>query len=178
MDKNFIKSFSTNGVVIGGIYVIYSMLLYVASVNVLNTAMSLLNLLFTLIIIILPQIYFGRKYRDTYTEGYIAYGRALLFGVLSATVAAFVVTIYTVIFHSLVDMSYLDPMINEFMTELAEKPGVTDQMLDDIYAKFEEAKTAPLYKTAFQAFLNFVITGGIFSLISSIFVKRKQDVIA
>jgi hypothetical protein len=75
-------------------------------------------------------------------------------------------------------MSYLEPMINEFMTELAEKPGITDQMLDDIYAKFEEAKNAPLYKTALQAFLNFVISGGIFSLISSIFVKRKQDVIA
>ncbi len=177
MDKNFVKTFITGGIILGVANSLYSMLLYVLEVNLFNFGVIAVNFLLTAALIIIPQIAIGRKYRQTYTDGYMDYGSAIKLALPAVVVGGLIVAVYALIFSAIVSPDYMDGMINDFMTKLSENPAMDDKALDEIYAKFEEAKNASLAEKTVQAFTSYAISGVIFSLIAAIFVKRKKDIL-
>lgn len=178
-DKDFLISFLKAGLFMGAIYVLYDLLLYVFKVNIYSIVFGLVSFLIVVSIIILPQIRFGRKYRDNYSGGYMTYGNALLFGLLTLFSAALLVLLYRIAFHNIVDPAYTDEMMSSFLSKmesLTQGDAATGEILDEMYDDYEAQKKLSPLKKAFGDFKSFLILGGIISLVSSAFVRKKQEV--
>ncbi len=176
MDNIFVTSSAKAGLIIGGISVLFSMLTYLTGVNVFNFAFLGINFLVSLALMILPVIWFGRQYRDKFKGGYMSYGQALMFGIMSILTASVIVAVYHIIFNSLVSSDYMLEMADNFMTKMSEMPGMTDEILDKTYNDILKQINASAYKKAIQAFTSFALMGGVMSLISAAFIKKQEEI--
>jgi ethanolamine transporter EutH len=172
--EKIIKNSAVYGALLGGISVIYSMITYVAEINLLNTAFSIFNFLFSLVLIGL-LIFIGTKaFREKYSEGYISYGKALLSCLLIGFFSAVITAIYTFIFFKAVGTAYFDSMINEFMAKMESNPNIPAETLDTIYEKLTEGFRKPAILQALQSLAFSTLTAGILGLIVAAFVKKER----
>lgn len=112
-----------------------------------------------------------KKYRDEELGGFISYGKSLGFGVLVSLFSAIIYGFYFFILVGIIDTAYMSKLL-EVIIEKYEEMGMTD---DQIEAAVEMVKKfqSPII-TVVSTIFSFVFMGTIFSLITSIFVKKEK----
>lgn len=123
-------------------------------------------------IIIGVIVYGTKKYRDEILEGAITYGQALGFGVMISLFASIIVAFYMLLYTTVIDPGFIDKIMEITEEELVSK-GMSD---DQIEAALSMSKKfmSPMFMTISTFFGN-LFTGTIFSLITSIFLKKEKS---
>lgn len=163
--KSLAAHASKYGALLGGLLVLFSLLMYILNTS-FDSPLLMLEYLFYIGILI-----WGIKSFREQSGGYIRYGRALGTGVLISLFASVVLAFYTYIYTKYIDPGYLDKMFM-FMQEKYAQKGVPDDRAEemiDMMGKF----MGPGFM-AFSAILNAVFRGTIISLIVSIFLKKED----
>jgi hypothetical protein len=112
-----------------------------------------------------------KKYRDEEIGGFISYGKSLGFGVLISLFAAIIYGFYFFILVGIIDTTYMSKLL-EVIIEKYEEMGMTDDQIEvavEMVKKFQ----SPII-TVISSIFTFVLMGTIFSLITSIFVKKEK----
>lgn len=156
------------GLILGVILIIISLVTYLIGVVKPPTWVSLINYA-----IIIGVIVWGtKKYRDEVLGGAIKYGNALGFGVLITLFAGIIVAVYTFLHMTVIDPDYISKILAVVEEELVNK-GMPDdqiQMALDMQKKF----MTPTFITI-SALLGMTFMGFLFSLITSIFLKKEKS---
>jgi hypothetical protein len=118
--------------------------------------------------IVLAQI----KLRDNTLGGYMSYGRALGFGTLTMFYAAIITGFFTYILYAFIEPGLVDKILDISEQKLFEQ-GLSDEEID-MALTFTRKLTSPTF-IAFSGVLGTTFAGFIFSLITSIFTKKKDD---
>lgn len=121
-------------------------------------------------LILLVGILLGTKaFRDEFRGGFISYGTALGFGVLTVFFAAVITAVFTYLFYTLLAPDALEQV--RAMTErsiLEANPRVTDQELD-LALRF----VSPGFISVMSVF-SYVFFGFLLSLLTSAFLKKTD----
>lgn len=153
------------GVIIALALIVFSLVLYLLGLDK-NPGLMYLSYAILLVGIILVQI----NFRNKHMGGFIEYGKAVSIGTLSCLFLSILVAIYTFVF-----FKYIDPGAMEESMAMAEQKmidrGMSDMEVEQGMAFAEKFQTVGFY-TAMALLGNFIV-GIIFSLITSIFVKKE-----
>ncbi len=164
--STFWKSAMTYGLYLGIVAILYSVILYIANQN-LNPALTWINFVILTVGLYLSQL----AYRNRQLNGYISYSTALGFGVAVMLCSGIIQSVYTVILYKL-DPSLLDQM-RMMQEETMLKQGLPEESIEaatEMINKFQNPMLLAISGLFSFAFLGFII-----SLITSIFVKKKND---
>ena len=156
----------TYGIYLAVAIILYNVILYVFGKN-LNQTLGLI----TYVIMGAGIYYCQYNYRNKELGGYIDYSKALGFGVAVMLFAGVLNALYTVI------MMKIDPTIMDQIRTMQEeamlKQGMSDdqiEMAGEMMNKFQSPVIIVISSLFTFAFIGFII-----SLITSIFIKKKQD---
>jgi hypothetical protein len=152
------------GLLLGGISVVYSILLWVLG-QTTNKSLGYISLIFTI-----GVMYYGTKeYRDKHMGGFMTYGKAYTSNFLIGLYSAIIGTIFSFIL-----FKYLDPKLIETIKETAidtamqKNPNVTQEQLESSMAFF----MSPVFFTI-TALLGGAFFSAVLALIVSIFHKKE-----
>lgn len=113
-----------------------------------------------------------KKYRDEVLGGAITYGNALGFGVMISLFAGIIVAVFTFIQMTVIDPEYVTKLLAIVEEELASKGMADDQI--EMAIEMQKKFMTPAFITV-TAIFGMVLTGFIFSLITSIFLKKEKS---
>ncbi len=164
--STFWKSAMTYGIYLAVALIFYNVILYVLGES-MNQTLGLVTWGIMAVGIYLCQ----KSYRDRELDGYIDYGKALGFGVAIMLFAGVLNSLYSVILMK-IDPSLME-QIRIMQEEALMKQGMSDdqiEMAGDMMSKLQ----SPLI-IVLSSLFSFALIGFIISLITSIFIKRKED---
>jgi Protein of unknown function (DUF4199) len=153
------------GLILGGISVVYSILLWVLG-QFMNKPLGYVGMLFTIGI----MFYGTKEYRDKHLGGFMTYGKAFSSNFLIGLYSAIIGTIFSFIL-----FKYLDPKLIENIKEQAidaamqKNPNLTAEKLDSSLSFF----MSPVFITI-SALLGGAFFSAILALLVSIFHKKEQ----
>ncbi|MBN1990716.1 MAG: DUF4199 domain-containing protein [Bacteroidales bacterium] len=165
--NSLVKSAMTSGLILGLALIVFNVVLYILGIYKPPTWVGILNY-----VIIIGGVFYGqKKFRDDELGGFISYGRALGTGVLVALFASVIYGVYYYLLTAVIDPGYMEK-IYEVMEEAYIEMGMSD---DQVESTLEVAKgfTSPLM-LMFTSVIGFVFWGTLFSLITSIFIKKNE----
>lgn len=116
-------------------------------------------------------VYGTIRFRDDELGGYISYGKALGFGVLLSLFASIVYGFYNYLLTAVIDPSYMEGvyrMLEETYLEMGMDYDQVETMMETV-KKFQ----TPLMMV-FSSVFGFTFMGTVFSLITSIFLKKEE----
>lgn len=161
------KSNLTNGLILGMVAVVYSLVMYFLDLS-LNKAQGYVFMLIQIVL-----LYFLLKsYRDNYLHGQITYGQSVGAGVIICLIYAVIMAIFTYI-----QYAYIDPGLIAKQLAIAEDAMVkrgTPQAAIDAGMAF----TAKIMKPGIMAVTTvffLMLWGTILSLVVSIFIKKEGN---
>lgn len=153
--------------IIGLGLIVFSLIIYLVDANK-QSAWNYLSYLILLAGLVWTQI----NYRDKYFGGFIEYGKVFMIGMLTSLFISIIVALYTFVF-----FKYIDPGAMEEAVSIAEKKmmdkGLSDQEIEQGLAMMQKFQSVGMY-TFFALIGNFIF-GVIFSLITSIFIKKENQ---
>jgi hypothetical protein len=161
------KSNLTNGLILGLVGVVYSLLMYFLDLYLNKTQ----GYVFMLIMIFL-LFYLLKSYRDNYRHGQITYGQSVGAGVIIVLYYAIIMAVFTYIIYAIIDPGLVDKQLAMAEEQMVSRG--TPQAAIDAGMSFTEKIMKPgvLAITSIFATLLF---GTIISLIVSIFVKKEGN---
>ena len=163
----FWKNNMNFGAIAGFGIIIYSILLYFLNIEQGLVASLIIYLILISVIVI------GTKYlRDKIMQGSISYGRALGSGTSISLFASIIVAFYMYLFFKLLDPEALEKMYSLMEDKMYEQGLPEDQIA--ITMEMSKKFTTPL-SIALMAIVSYVFYGFLFSLITSIFIKKKSN---
>jgi hypothetical protein len=113
-----------------------------------------------------------RTFRDQEQGGSITYGRAFLVGMLTTIFAGVITSVFTYLLYSVIDPGLIDKTY-AMMEEAYYNAGMSDAQIDQIM-NVARRFANPLMLSA-TAFMGYSLMGVIFSLVTSIFLKKEGD---
>ena len=162
------KSAMFYGAIIGVAMVLYMFVIYLVGLSTSK------YIGFVQYIIIIGGIYYAtKKYRDEALNGYISYGKALGFGTFTVFFASLIIGFFTYILYSFIDPSLIDKILMMSEEAMTSQGKLTDEQID-MALEMTKKFTTPLFIT-FSTVLGLTFMGFLFSLITSIFIKKKDD---
>lgn len=165
--KKTLNSFAlTNGVYLGVILIIFSLIGYVADFS----TTSWVNYL-SYVMVIGMLIYALKTYRDKESGGFISYGRSLGLGTLIGLYSSILLAVYTFVFFQYFDPAELQKILVEAENNMLDQ-GMSDRDVETAMS-FTRMMTNPPVMAAFTV-IGFTFWSFIFSLIISIFVKKDN----
>ncbi len=156
------------GLIMGVILVIVSLVTYLFGVMKTPTWVNIINYAIIIAIIVWGTI----KYRNEVLGGSITYGNALGFGVLITLFAGIIVAVFTLLLATVIDPDYADKLLVMAEEEMV-KTGIPDEQMEmalDMQKKF----MTPVF-ISLSSLFGMVLMGFIFSLITSIFLKKEKS---
>ncbi|MHA7110019.1 DUF4199 domain-containing protein [Sunxiuqinia elliptica] len=164
--STFWKSAMTLGLYLAIALILYNVVLYVLGEN-MNKTLGLITY-----VIMGAGIYWCQlNYRNNELGGYIEYSKALGFGVAVMLFAGVLNALYTVI------LLKVDPSIMEQVRIMQEEAmlqqGMSEEQIEmagEMMSKFQSPIVIVISSLFTFAFIGFLI-----SLVTSIFIKRKQE---
>jgi len=164
---NVWKANLTNGLIMGLIGVVFSLLMYFLDLTT-NKWVG-----YTLYVIEIIVLYFLLKsYRDNYMHGMITYGQAVGAGVVIFVYCAIIMAVFTYILYAIIDPGLIDKLL-AMSEEASMKRGLTQEQID-LGMKFtRKIMTAPVL-TIFSIF-GIMFVGTILSLIDAAFVRKEGN---
>lgn len=161
------KSAMTYGLILALALIVFHLVQYLMDVYKPPMWVNILNYA-----VIVGGIVYGTiRFRDDELGGYISYGRALGFGVLITLFASVVYGFYLYLLTAVIDPSYMEGLhrvIEETYLEL----GMDEDQVETMMTAVKKFQT-PLMMLISSIF-SFTLMGTIFSLITSIFIKKEE----
>jgi hypothetical protein len=169
MEKNtsIWKNTLTNGVILGLVLIIYTVLLYITDLT-FNTGMGVL-----VYVILIAGIFIGTKsYRDKVLDGSISYGKALTTGVLISVFAAIIISVFIYILYKWIDPGLMDKIVKMKEDKMLDRGMSADQVEQamNMAKKF----MSPLI-TMIGSIISYVLIGTIISLVTSAILKKEKN---
>lgn len=127
--------------------------------------------LITYAVVIAGIVYGQINYRNKELGGFISYSQCLGFGVFISLFAAIIYGFYFAVLIGVIDTTYMDKMM-EVIIEKYQEAGLSDDQIEaamDMVKKFQN----PII-TVVSSVFSFVFMGTLFSLITSIFIKKEK----
>ena len=173
MEQNIVyKKALNNGLILGGIFVAYNMLLYMFEAN----SYSVFGLADILISLLLFSIYFqmtGKIYRDKEYGGYIKYGQIFIYFLLTGIITAFLYSVFRFLIFQFADMTYIKQQAFELINSLESK-GLSQATVDAYEKNILASLDLSPIQHALGSFINTIIATFIVGLIVAAFVKKRK----
>jgi hypothetical protein len=127
------------GLILGGIFVVLSLLMYIADVNMFSIWFSILNFLVVMIAVPVTMVILGtNNLRLKFMpEKKINYLEALLSCFIILFIGFFISVLYSYIFNHWIDPEYIKNNIGKF-TEMMQGYNVPQETIDEQVAKMED----------------------------------------
>lgn len=162
----------TYGAYCGGILVVFSLLTYLLSFNMMSISgvvilyLSIFAIGFTMAILAM------KHQRNTLDGGYISYGKAFLVGLVTVFVGMVISGFWNYILLNFIDPEYITTMKDQFMETWGE--NMPEDALEKAMEGFEKA--GDLGSTLKSSLSGGLIFGLIISLISAAFMKKEPEI--
>jgi len=164
---NVWKSNLTNGLILGLIGIVYTLVIYFLDLTV-NKVQG-----YVFLIILLVALYFlVKSYRDNYLHGYMTYGQAVGAGVVIFLYYAIIIAIFTYILYAIIDPGLIDKQLAA-AEEMMAKRGLPQEAMD-AGLKVQKKMMKPEIMAPISIFGN-MLYGVIMSLIVAIFAKKEGN---
>ena len=154
-----------NGIIMGVIFSVN----FLFSVSKITLLITFTNIIAVLIVVLIYRL--SVKFRDTECEGFITYGKALLYILYSFFFAALISSVVKYIYFQYINPPYLESVFQETMKMLTSmKYPITDAV---------EAQTRNMLKPASYTLIYIwvnVFMGLIVGLIMAAFVKKEKSI--
>ncbi|HBX51637.1 MAG: hypothetical protein A2W98_02290 [Bacteroidetes bacterium GWF2_33_38] len=169
---------ANSGLILGLILVIISVIIYVFDLVTMSLFagfyIGVINLILYFIIIFV----LSKNYRNKILGGYITYGNSLKFGILIGVFASLISALYQIIFNTIIDPDYqkitmekIAAMTEEYMLSA----GLSEEMVEQQMAAFDAREIPTPINAALMSIPGTIIFTFIVSLLTSIFVKKKNN---
>lgn len=153
------------GLVAGIIETLAGVVMYVAGVY-----FAAWSMLVSAVVLVLCIVVGTRCYRDNALGGTMSYSQALIVGIVISISTGIIYALYNVITIGFVYPNFLDDMVREGASRI-QASGLTSQETTELVASMKRDATVP--KIAVGNLIRLSIVGVIFSIITSIFLRRK-----
>ena len=164
---SLLKSTMNYGAMLGIILIIYTLLTWM--LDIMNN--EYLRYI-TFIIVIAGIVLATKTFRDQEQGGAITYGRALGVGTLTVIFAGVIVSFFTYILYAVIDPGLIEKTYL-LMEEQYYDAGMTDAQIETAMSMAKRFSN-PVMMSVF-GLIGYAIMGLIFSLITSIFLKKEGD---
>ena len=161
------KSAMTYGLILALALIVMHLIQYMMDMYKTPLWVSIL----TYIVIIAGIIYGTIRFRDDELKGYISYGKALGSGVLISLFSSIVYGFYFYLLAGVIDPNYLENVFKT-MEQAYFEAGMTYEQIDMAMAMVRKFQS-PIIMMISSIF-TFTFMGTIFSLITSIFIKKEE----
>jgi len=158
------------GLLTAAISIVFSVFTYLLEVPMKSPVMY-----FSLVILLAGLIYGTLQYRNTTLGGYISFGNAFLSGFIIVLVASIVSSIYSYIFLTFIDPSYLERIIQQSLEQTEAKmieKGISEEQMEPALAMTRKFMS-PIMMSV-MGILSSAFFGAILSLITAAFVKKED----
>ncbi len=172
-DIKMLKNSLNYGLIMGGILIVFSLLMYILELDMFSVGYAAINFVLTVIIIALIQIRGTGSFRKKHMNDLMSYGYAFLSGLFMGVVASVIIAVYSHIFYNFFDPEYLANNINDYAIMLEENAQITDEMYDRIMARMDKYKNENMWRSAL---FGTIVFAGIISLITAAFTRKKGDI--
>ncbi|MDX9848433.1 MAG: DUF4199 domain-containing protein [Tenuifilaceae bacterium] len=164
---NPMKSAMTYGLILALALIVLHLVQYLMDVYKPPMWVNILNYA-----VIVGGIVYGTiRFRNDDLGGYISYGRALGFGVLISLFSSVVYGFYLYLLTAVIDPSYMEGLY-QVLEETYLEMGMADDQVETMMTAVKKFQT-PLMMLISSIF-SFTLMGTIFSLITSIFIKKEE----
>ncbi len=160
------------GLLTGMAIIIYSTLLYITG-NFASTSAGWVIYILIAVGFCMATI----NYRDKALNGFISYGRAVGFSVIVTLYASILYSIFMAIMINIIDPDLIDKLIEasiEAQREMMAKFLPIDAVDKEIEKSIPKMRDSMPYAAPIGVIFNTVIFGTVISLISSIFIRKKN----
>ncbi len=171
--KSSIGKVSLNyGLIVGVLLILWSLIMHIFDIN-RESYISFISYL-----ILLGGIIWGSKiYRDHYSGGFITYGKSFSVGFLVGLFGSILASIFLFIFLKYIDPATFAEILENTLNKselniLESNPDISDQGLEQALSMVEKFTTQ--FTIAAGVFIMNVIVSVVFSLITSIFIKKEE----
>jgi len=164
---NIWKANLTNGLMLGLIGIVYTLVMYFLDLA-LNKTQGYLFLLAVIVIL----FFLVKSYRDTYLHGAISYGQALGAGLIICLYYAVIMAIFSYFLYAIIDPELTDKMI-AMAEEQMMKKGLSQTQIDTGLA-FQKKIMKPGIIAPISIFGS-MFQGLIMSLIVAAFVRKEGN---
>jgi len=157
----------TNGLLTGFVLILISLVFYL-----LNDPMNRIAVWISYAVIVAGIAWSTIAWRRDGLGGYIAYGQAVGIGSYTILFAALLSALYMFVFFQFIDPGVKDVLIAHTEEQiLTRTPDIPDEQLDAALAMTERMFN-PVF-LAISTFFIYALLGVLFSLITSVFLKKK-----
>ena len=156
------------GLLLGVALILVHLILYLADIQKETSGFVV-----SVIVMIAGVVLVSLDYRNKKWKGFITYGKAVKIGFLTMLFAGIIVAAYTFMYHSYINTNDIMEAKMEGMQQIYNlnlEPEAESQQL-----KLQEYIHTPLVYTGGAVF-SYAILGLIISLITSIFIKKEENV--
>jgi len=164
---NIWKNSMNYGAIVGFSLIIVSVIFYL-----FNITDNVIGAVANYAVMIIGLVVGTKNLRDKMDGGSISYARALGSGVLISFFASLILGFYMYVF-----MKFIDPDFQNKMYEIMEQKMIEQGLPDDAIERAMEMSKkfmTPVFLMV-STFFGFTFWGFLFSLITSIFIKKKND---
>jgi uncharacterized protein involved in cysteine biosynthesis len=155
------------GLILGVILILFHLVQYILGIYKAPGWVSILNYA-----IIIGGIVYGTiRFRDDNLGGYISYSKALGSGVLICLFASIIYGFYFYILTSIIDPAYMEN-VHKVVEETYLEMGMDADQVENMMEMVKKFQT-PVIMVLSSVF-GFTLMGFVFSLITSIFIKKEE----
>ncbi len=163
----FWKNSLKHGLIVGLVIIIYSVLLYVFELNLIQA------LGYVVYVIFIAGFILGTKeFRDNNLNGHISYGRAFGYSIVILLIGAIIYSIYSFLLVTVIDPDIVDKMLAMAEEKMLER-GMTDDQVE-MAQSMQKKFMSPVFMST-MAFIFTMFFGTIIALITSAIVKKDGD---
>ncbi|MFZ4398641.1 MAG: DUF4199 domain-containing protein [Bacteroidales bacterium] len=168
----FLKISLKNGLITGGLMIIYSIIIYVFDINMFSFVFGILMFLITFGLLITFMVITMNQYKRKILEGQINYWQCFFAGLVMALVAMWFSGIFNYLFYGLYDTEYMPKQIEKF-AEMMQGYGLEGDKLHEQVFNMQE-KMQPLKQFISNLYMVPAISI-VISLIVSAFIKKNDE---
>ena len=164
---NVWKTNLTNGLILGLVGVVYSLLMYFLNLS-LNKSQGYISIIIQLVL----MYFLLKSYRDNYLHGQITFGQSVGAGVIIFLYYAVIMAVFVYILNAFIDTGLAAKQL-AFAEEAMVKKGMPQATIDAamaMQAKFMKPGIMSLF-----VIIGSLFYGTIISLVVSIFVKKEGN---
>lgn len=161
------KSNFTNGLILGLIGIVYSLVIYFLDLS-LNKVQGWVFLVAQFVIL----FYLLKSYRDNYMHGMITYGQSLGAGIIIFLYYAIIMAIFSYVLYAIIDTGLIERQLAA-TEEVLQKKGLAQAQIDAGMAIQRK-----IMKPVFMSIISILTTmffGLIISLVVSAFVRKEGN---
>jgi len=154
------------GIIIGLVFIIYSVVLYILDLTT-NRTLGMLSFLILVAGLVIATL----NYRNSVRGGYISFGTAFSFGILVAVFAAVISSVYSYIQMTVIDPGIIQKIQDLAMEKMTQK-GIPEEQLDSVM-EISRKFMSPIV-ISISALIQTALFGVVFSLIIGAIFKKDN----